>query len=667
MRITDRTLDRLRPYARDYLSQYMGRNPEKAFTCVNPQHEDKHPSGYYGSKGNVVSCSSCGCKYSLFDLIGLNEGISNFQDQVQRAAQLFGVEIEYTEGQGPRRSTAREDFEPLTGGQNHIKSERKEEPDFSTFFSEAHKHLSETDYPRRRGLGAAVCDAFNLGYVAAWKHPDYESDPRITASPRLIVPTSAHSYLARDTRPDAAPKSRKLKAGKVHIFNLGALTNEERPVFVAEGEIDALSIIEAGGEALGLGSTAYVKIFLRELDALLSSGAKITRPLILTLDNDPAGEKAMRELEDALKQRSLFSYRRSISGSHKDANEALVADREALEAEIRAAEAEATAAAEEARAEENAEAEAEKAAFLGSISIDLSLFEQGIKDSVNTPCMSTGFEKLDAKLGGGLYPGLIILGGVTSAGKTAIVSQIGDQVAAAGNHVITVSLEMAASELVSRSISRHTLLHALAHGIDTANCKSARGITDGNRWSNYSATERTLIYDAIDDFSEYSDRIKIKEGLGDIGALEIRELVERYISYTGVRPLLIVDYLQVLASPDPRLSDKQCVDRNVVELKRISRDFGIPVFVIASLNRAGYKQSVRLEDFKESGSIEYSADLLLGYQFAGADKQDFDLKQAKAATPREMELTVLKNRAGAIPNEPARFRYYSAFNCFFEE
>lgn len=667
--IRESTLDQLRPHLRDYLMQYMGRNPDKPFSCVNPSHPDKHPSGYYGAKENIVGCHSCHCQYNLFSLIGLNEGISDFQGQVERAAQLYGVQIEYEKGKGGRRSTPQEDFSEPPEGQNHIKTERKQATaptaDYTAFFAEAHAHLRETDYPQRRGLSAAVCNRFNLGYVAEWRHPKVEAERQkgryqnVPSSPRLIIPTSAHSYLARDTRPDADPQYKKQKAGEVAIFNIEALRSAARPVFLTEGEIDALSIIEAGGEAVALGSTSYTDIFFRSLDSMLRAGAQITQPIIICLDNDAAGADAAGKLEEGLRERGLPSYRRDISGGHKDANEALVSDRAGLEAAMAAAE-------EEAKAEAAAEEEAEKQEFLRSISIDLSLFEEGIKESANTPCMPTGFDALDLDLDGGLYPGLYILGAVTSAGKTALVMQIADQVAAAGNHVIIISLEMATTELVSRSISRHTLIRALRNEIDTKNCKTARGITDGKRWKGYNPIERKLIYDSIDDYAEYSDRIKVKEGIGDIGAAQIRDIVERYIRYTGERPLLVVDYLQIMSPTDVHLSDKQNMDRAVLELKRISRDFRIPVFTIASLNRNGYKETVEMQDFKESGAIEYSADVLLGYQFAGAKGKDFDLKAAKAKNPREMELVILKNRSGAIPKDPTRFRYYPAFNAFFE-
>lgn len=81
---------------------------------------------------------------------------------------------------------------------------------------------------------------------------------------------------------------------------------------------------------------------------------------------------------------------------------------------------------------------------------------------------------------------------------------------------------------------------------------------------------------------------------------------------------------------DPRATDKQNTDRAVVELKRISRDFDIPVFAVSSFNRENYRNAVSMEAFKESGAVEYSSDVLFGLQLAGAGEQGFDVNAAKA-------------------------------------
>jgi replicative DNA helicase len=119
------------------------------------------------------------------------------------------------------------------------------------------------------------------------------------------------------------------------------------------------------------------------------------------------------------------------------------------------------------------------------------------------------------------------------------------------------------------------------------------------------------------------------------------------------------------------MTDKQAVDYNVMALKQISRDYGIPVIGISSLNRASYSKysqngngndndknkKVALESFKESGAIEYSSDILIGLNRISDDD-----KKCEA----EMELNILKNRNGS-KDVSETFVYYYKYNCFIEQ
>lgn len=113
--------------------------------------------------------------------------------------------------------------------------------------------------------------------------------------------------------------------------------------------------------------------------------------------------------------------------------------------------------------------------------------------------------------------------------------------------------------------------------------------------------------------------IFISEGIGDIGAAQVRKEVQKHISLTGRKPTIIIDYLQILAPHNERATDKQNTDKAVLELKRISRDVKIPVIAISSFNRQSYNSPVTMEAFKESGAVEYSSDVLIGLQLAGQE------------------------------------------------
>lgn len=622
--------------------------------------EGHNGTGAFSIKdGTSWKCFSCNEGGDIFDLIGKVEGIADHTEQLKRAGELYGVTID------SYRSSAQEDFAPAPEYQKQAKTEQythtdihttaytqaqQAETDYTAFFLQAHSHIKETDYPQQRGLSQAVIDRFKLGYVAEWRHP---KAPNAPASPRLIIPTAKGSYLARDTRkqiPDEQKAYSKSKVGTIQLFNRKALQEATKPIFIVEGELDALSIIEVGGEAVALGSTTKAKALVELLKT-----QKPSQPLIIALDNDEAGQKASEELTKSLTGLSIPYYRLNPCGEYKDANEALQKNREAL----------AQAVAEAEHIQDEAEQAQREEYLKNSTANYLQSFIDGIADSVDTPYIPTGFKKLDSVLDGGLYEGLYIVGAISSLGKTTLITQITDQIAQAGQDVLIFSLETARSELIAKSISRHTLQSVIATGGDTRNAKTTRGITTGKRYIDYSQTERDLINSSILAYSKYAQHIYISEGIGDIGAEQIRETVKKHILFTGKTPVVVIDYLQILAPADMRATDKQNTDKAVMELKRISRDYKTPVIGISSFNRANYREAVTMEAFKESGAIEYSSDVLIGLQLKGAGKKDFDANEAKKKTPREIELVILKNRNGST-GDKVEFKYYSLFN-FFEE
>ena len=650
--------EQLKGYLRNYVESVTQKSKgANLYVCpLCGSGTGKSGTGAFSIKnGTSWKCFSCNAGGDIFDLYGAINGTADHNEQLRGLSELYGVQV------ASYRSTAQEDFSPEY--QNPAKNERythnsihtsvytqAETEDYTDFFLQAHKAVEQTDYWKKRGLSKETVDRFKLGYVAEWRHP---KAPKAPTSPRLIIPTSTGSYLARDTRDEIPAEQKpysKSKVGSIQLFNKRALQTATKPIFIVEGELDALSIIEVGGEAVALGTTTKSKALVELLKAQAPAQA-----LIIALDNDEAGQRASRELTEGLQGLNIPCYSFNPCGEYKDANEALQRDREAL-----------TIAVAEAEHLKDEEEQAKRDAYLKNSTANyLQSFINGIADSVDTPYIPTGFKKLDSVLDGGLYEGLYIVGAISSLGKTTIITQIADQIAKAGTDVLIFSLEMARAEIMAKSISRHTLQSVLATGGDIRNAKTARGITTGKRYIDYSQTERDLINNAIMEYSQYAQNIYISEGVGDIGAEQIRETVQKHILYTGKTPVVIIDYLQILAPYSERATDKQNTDKAVMELKRISRDYKTPVIGISSFNRANYKEAVTMEAFKESGAIEYSSDILIGLQLKGAGKKDFDANEAKRKDPREIELVILKNRNGRT-GDSLSFNFYPLFN-YFEE
>lgn len=311
----------------------------------------------------------------------------------------------------------------------------------------------------------------------------------------------------------------------------------------------------------------------------------------------------------------------------------------------------------------------------------LSIFWANVEETQKRGVISTGFTGFDEKLGGGLYPGLYVIGAMSALGKTAFVLQIADQAAAAGHDVLIFTLEMSADELTARTISRFTCINAITKtGFEIAQAQSTRQILTGNRHRGYTGKYQELIDMSAADYRQFAGRLFIHEGRGDITVKRIKQAVEEHSRLTGRRPVVIVDYMQLLAPHDPRSTDKQNADKAVMELKRISRDQKTPVIAISSYNRANYESDANMAAFKESGGIEYTADVLIGMQLSFVTDNERPAKTAgasalkgykagliaaKKAQPREVDIVIMKNR-NAQADEMIRFKYYPRFN-YFEE
>ena len=517
--------------------------------------------------------------------------------------------------------------------------------DFTEYFTECAGRISDpaaVAYLNLRGISPETAAAFNLGFDPAWRSPTaLKNGNNPPSSPRLIIPTSKGSYLARDTRPDAAGNFTKMKEGEVRIFNLAALdaAKDGTPVFIVEGEIDAISIFEAGGKAIALGSTSNARKLLEHLKEQPTKAA-----LQLCCDNDNAGRNANNQLAEGLQRLNIRHSIVDICGGYKDPNERLQDDREGLQLAVRERIA-ATVAPDNVR------------------TYVQSLLAGEIENFKRNAARKTGFANLD-KEAGGIYNGLYVLGAISSLGKTTFVHQIADQLAAAGEHVLFFSMEQSRLEMVSKTIARITAINDMKNGMK--NARTSLEIRQGNLKQEEWAA-------ALQFAENVSDRLSVIEGNFGTTVEGIIEYVRQYISRTEAKPVVIVDYLQILQS-EQKCDRREQTDRNVTALKRLSRDCDIPVIVISSVNRGNYATPIDFESFKESGGIEYTADVVWGLQLAAIHEQLFEndkktvqkrerINAAKGDIPRKIELVCLKNRYGRS-NYSVNFEYHCDHDLF---
>lgn len=282
-----------------------------------------------------------------------------------------------------------------------------------------------------------------------------------------------------------------------------------------------------------------------------------------------------------------------------------------------------------------------------------------MKDFIEGGKVKSGYANIDAITN--IYPGLYVVGAISSLGKTTFIHQMADQMAEAGEHIIYFALEQSTLELATKSLSRIQ-----------AKDNPSKAMTSLQIRKNGSDPRVAV---ALSKYDNFANNITIAECSFRATIDDIEQFVEEYIDKNGIKPIVIVDYLQVIqAAPGSKLTTKDLVDMHVRRLKQIQSDNRLVMIVISSLNRQNYLTQIDYESFKESGGIEYTADVIWGLQLTVLHDEVFDkqaqinekrkkVKEAKAANPRKIELVCLKNRFG-ISSYRCVFNYYPQYDWF---
>ena len=506
----------------------------------------------------------------------------------------------------------------------------------------AANHLHETDYFAKRGISNAVAERYACGYIEKWIHPKKRTDVKNYPSPRVIIPTSTESYVARSTDDNKMPK---MKAGEANIFNIEILKTSNQHVVIVEGEFDALSVIEAGNDAIALGSTSNVD---KLINWIKQNEIQPHQPLVINLDADEAGLKASDKLSKALRDLHIRFYNVNlVTEGCKDQNESLVKFRETFIKMV-------------ADIPNQINQLQQKARFNLTDFAKIDSWEKNIR--TGRKAVSTGWQSLDNSLDGGLYEGLYVIPGTPGTGKTAFAMQMAFQIAQQQRDVLYISMEMSEEELYERHISR---ISYQLFGLNEETKHKAKTV-------HSMVQEGSTVYEAKEIFKRIAPYLRTECSVGTIDADDIRHIVEIYEYELNSLPVVFVDYLQILKAHDPRMTDKQAVDYNVLRLKQLSRDYKIPVVILSSMNRMSYADIISMAALKESGAIEYTADVCLGMQLANMDqvkvgssagRSEKAIREMKGKLERDMEIVILKNRNGKIGDE-LPFTYYAMFHHF---
>jgi replicative DNA helicase len=212
----------------------------------------------------------------------------------------------------------------------------------------------------------------------------------------------------------------------------------------------------------------------------------------------------------------------------------------------------------------------------------------------------SGFRDLDDITGGFQKSNLIVLAARPSMGKSALVTNIAENVALKHNRPVALfSLEMSVTELAQRFVASQARMPG---------DKLRKGGVARSDWPKVikacQALEQAPLW--IDDSSD----LDVLELRAKARRLHAKEMNQGH----GGLGLIIVDYLQLMrasASADSRVEQVGQMSRG---LKILARELEVPVIAVSQLNRSPEQRPDKrplLSDLRESGQIEQDADLVM--------------------------------------------------------
>ncbi len=254
----------------------------------------------------------------------------------------------------------------------------------------------------------------------------------------------------------------------------------------------------------------------------------------------------------------------------------------------------------------------------------------------------SGFTDLDALTSGFQPSELVVVAARPSMGKTAFCLNIAANAADTGQGVAIFSLEMSKEALVQRMLTA------------TARVDSQRVRQGKLRDSDFTQLARAA--GILQTYQVWIDDTP------SITLLEMRSKARRLKIDNDLR-LIVVDYLQLMRSPEYSENRVQEISDISRSLKALARELEVPLIALSQLSRAseqrGGERKPILSDLRDSGAIEQDADLVIFIHRAEYYDREDESKRGMA------EIMLAKNRNGPTGDIQLKFtREYTRFDSF---
>ncbi len=258
----------------------------------------------------------------------------------------------------------------------------------------------------------------------------------------------------------------------------------------------------------------------------------------------------------------------------------------------------------------------------------------------------SGFTKLDDMTTGFQPSELVIVAARPSMGKTAFCLNLATHAAHAGFGVAVFSLEMSKDALVQRLLCAEARVDSQA---------VRRGMLKDRDYTNLARAAGILQNCPV--WIDDSPALTL---------LEMRSKARRLKADNDVR-LVIVDYLQLMRSPEYAENRVQEISDISRSLKQLARELELPVIALSQLSRAseqrGGDRYPVLSDLRDSGAIEQDADVVV---FIHRPEMYKDLRekaeQAGESIEGRADVIVAKHRNG--PTGTVDLYFHKQFTRF---
>jgi len=252
--------------------------------------------------------------------------------------------------------------------------------------------------------------------------------------------------------------------------------------------------------------------------------------------------------------------------------------------------------------------------------------------------LAMGYRALDQALGGLDLDTQTVLAGRPGMGKSALAFCVAENVARSGRPVAIFSLEM----------SRRAVMARLACGRARVNWQEVkRGLTDSEKLITLTVK-----------ISELSQLPLFINDDSSVTIAQVRAQVTRLCA-RGQLGLIVLDNIGLLGDKDE--NEVRRIGTIPWGLKRIARDFYVPVLAVSHLNRGVEGRDDKrptLSDLRDSGHIEQNADnVLMMYREA--------YYNAEAVKPFETEVIIRKAREGEA-NVSAKLDFVAQHGRFYD-